>query len=160
MITIGDYFPDFSMKALLPGRLGDVKASSAEDYFTTIDSKTYPGKWRVVFFWPKDFTFVCPTGIAESGRLNSGCGATNNVYYRSKHARRNGCEELRKRPAPPSHAGDLHPHRRNKVGVRALVFRHVGGQRLCVLPRRSLTGACKANMSTERITKHYESPRL
>jgi peroxiredoxin (alkyl hydroperoxide reductase subunit C) len=68
VITIGDYFPDFSLKALLPGRLGDIKASSSDDYFTTIDSKTYPGKWRVVFFWPKDFTFVCPTEIAEFGR--------------------------------------------------------------------------------------------
>jgi peroxiredoxin (alkyl hydroperoxide reductase subunit C) len=71
VISLGDYFPDFSMKALLPGRLGDIKASSSEDYFTTVDSKTYPGKWRVVFFWPKDFTFVCPTEIAEFGRLNS-----------------------------------------------------------------------------------------
>ena len=53
-------------------RLGAmVKASTSEDYFTTIDSKTYPGKWRVVFFWPKDFTFVCPTGVVDSGRLNS-----------------------------------------------------------------------------------------
>jgi alkyl hydroperoxide reductase subunit AhpC len=71
VITIGDYFPDFSLKALLPGRLGDIKASSSDDYFTAINSKTYPGKWRVVFFWPKDFTFVCPTEIAEFGRLNA-----------------------------------------------------------------------------------------
>jgi peroxiredoxin (alkyl hydroperoxide reductase subunit C) len=71
VISIGDYFPDFSMKALLPGRLGDIKTSTSDDYFTTIDSKTYPGKWRVVFVWPKDFTFVCPTEIAEFGRLNS-----------------------------------------------------------------------------------------
>jgi peroxiredoxin (alkyl hydroperoxide reductase subunit C) len=71
VITIGDYFPDFSMKALVLGRLGDIKASTSDDYFTTIDSKTYPGKWRVVFFWPKDFTFVCPTEIAEFGPLNS-----------------------------------------------------------------------------------------
>lgn len=71
MLTIGDTFPEFSLTALVPGRLGDVKASSPEDYFTTIDSKTYAGKWRVVFFWPKDFTFVCPTEIAEFGRLNS-----------------------------------------------------------------------------------------
>ncbi|HET9059630.1 MAG TPA: peroxiredoxin [Acidimicrobiales bacterium] len=71
MLTIGDTFPDYSLTALVPGRLGDVKASTPEDYFTTIDSKTYAGKWRVVFFWPKDFTFVCPTEIAEFGRLNT-----------------------------------------------------------------------------------------
>ena len=70
MLTVGDTFPQYSLTALVPGRLGDVKASTPEDYFTTVDSGTYEGKWRVVFFWPKDFTFVCPTEIAEFGRLN------------------------------------------------------------------------------------------
>ncbi|MGH8207312.1 MAG: redoxin domain-containing protein, partial [Steroidobacteraceae bacterium] len=28
------------------------------------------GKWQVIFFWPQDFTFVCPTEIAAFGRLN------------------------------------------------------------------------------------------
>ena len=32
--------------------------------------KTDAGKWQVVFFWPKDFTFVCPTEIAAFGKLN------------------------------------------------------------------------------------------
>ena len=36
-----------------------------------ISNESYPGKWLVVFFWPKDFTFVCPTEIAEFGKLNS-----------------------------------------------------------------------------------------
>ncbi len=71
MLTVGDTFPQYSLTALVPGRLGDVKASAPDDYFTTIDSATYAGKWRVVFFWPKDFTFVCPTEIAEFGRLNN-----------------------------------------------------------------------------------------
>jgi peroxiredoxin (alkyl hydroperoxide reductase subunit C) len=29
------------------------------------------GKWQVVFFWPMDFTFVCPTEIADFGRKNA-----------------------------------------------------------------------------------------
>jgi len=33
--------------------------------FALIDSKKMTGKWAVVFFWPLDFTFVCPTEIAE-----------------------------------------------------------------------------------------------
>jgi len=70
MLTVGEKFPEFSMTALIPGRLGDVKATVSEDYFTTIGSGSYAGKWKVVFFWPKDFTFVCPTEIAEFGRLN------------------------------------------------------------------------------------------
>jgi peroxiredoxin (alkyl hydroperoxide reductase subunit C) len=71
VLSIGDNFPAFSLTALVPGRLGDVKASTPEDYFTTVNAKSYPGKWLVVFFWPKDFTFVCPTEIAEFGRLNA-----------------------------------------------------------------------------------------
>jgi len=70
MLTIGDRLPDFSLTALIPGRLGDVHASKPDDYFTTVTSGSYPGKWLVLFFWPKDFTFVCPTEIAEFGRLN------------------------------------------------------------------------------------------
>jgi peroxiredoxin (alkyl hydroperoxide reductase subunit C) len=70
MLSIGDRFPEYSLTALVPGRLGNVKASTPEDYFTTVDSGSHPGKWKVVFFWPKDFTFVCPTEIAEFGRLN------------------------------------------------------------------------------------------
>jgi peroxiredoxin (alkyl hydroperoxide reductase subunit C) len=38
--------------------------------FKTITDQDYSGKWKVVFFWPKDFTFVCPTEIAEFGRKN------------------------------------------------------------------------------------------
>ena len=28
----------------------------------------HAGKWQVLFFWPMDFTFVCPTEIAEFGK--------------------------------------------------------------------------------------------
>lgn len=70
MLTIGDRFPDYELTALVPGDLSAVDAQSPDDYFTTVTQDTYEGKWRVVFFWPKDFTFVCPTEIAEFGRLN------------------------------------------------------------------------------------------
>ncbi len=62
MLTIGDQFPSYSLTACV--------SLDADNAFQTIDEKTYEGKWRVVFFWPKDFTFVCPTEIAEFGRLN------------------------------------------------------------------------------------------
>src|SRR5208283_3492574 len=71
MLGIGDRFPEYSLTALVPGDLRAVEASSPDDFFTTVDSSTYEGKWRVVFFWPKAFTFVCPTEIAEFGRLNN-----------------------------------------------------------------------------------------
>lgn len=63
MLKIGDQFPAFSLTGVV--------SANAADAFTQIDSGTYQDKWKVVFFWPKDFTFVCPTEIAEFGRLNS-----------------------------------------------------------------------------------------
>lgn len=70
LLTIGDQFPSYRLTALVPGDLSKVDAKAPEDYFTTISSDDHPGKWRVVFFWPKDFTFVCPTEIAAFGKLN------------------------------------------------------------------------------------------
>jgi peroxiredoxin (alkyl hydroperoxide reductase subunit C) len=61
MLNIGDPFPQFSIKGVVSASLADA--------FEDIHATTYAGKWKVVFFWPKDFTFVCPTEIAEFGRL-------------------------------------------------------------------------------------------
>jgi len=50
-----------------------VKATVSTDMktaFQTITDKDYPGKWKLYFFWPKDFTFVCPTEIAAFGKKN------------------------------------------------------------------------------------------
>ena len=60
MLTITDKFPKFSADAVVSLEKG------AE--FAPITSEDYPGKWKVVFFWPKDFTFVCPTEIAAFGK--------------------------------------------------------------------------------------------
>jgi peroxiredoxin (alkyl hydroperoxide reductase subunit C) len=62
MLAIGDKFPDFSMKATVSN---DINSA-----FVDVSNKSYKDKWLVVFFWPKDFTFVCPTEIAEFGKLN------------------------------------------------------------------------------------------
>ena len=61
MLGIGAKFPQFNLKAAISN---DVKTA-----FTDITDKSYKGKWLVVFFWPKDFTFVCPTEIAEFGKM-------------------------------------------------------------------------------------------
>ena len=63
MRTVGENFPEFRLQAVVglqPGR---------EFQEITLDSHT--GRWKVVFFWPMDFTFVCPTEIAEFGRRES-----------------------------------------------------------------------------------------
>jgi peroxiredoxin (alkyl hydroperoxide reductase subunit C) len=70
LLTIGDQFPSYRLTALIPGDLSKVDAKGPEDFFTTVTSDDHPGKWRIVFFWPKDFTFVCPTEIAAFGKLN------------------------------------------------------------------------------------------
>ncbi|WP_016699993.1 peroxiredoxin [Actinoalloteichus spitiensis] len=62
MLTVGQQFPEYALTACV--------SLDADKAFETIDEKSYQGKWRVVFFWPKDFTFVCPTEIATFGRLN------------------------------------------------------------------------------------------
>jgi len=70
LLTIGDHFPAYNLTALIGGDLSKVQAGKPDDYFTKITSDDYAGKWRVIFFWPKDFTFVCPTEIAAFGKLN------------------------------------------------------------------------------------------
>ncbi|HYC05291.1 MAG TPA: peroxiredoxin [Azospirillaceae bacterium] len=62
MLTIGDKFPTFDLKAVV--------STDAKTAFTQIGNETYKGKWLVVFSWPKDFTFVCPTEIAAFGKAN------------------------------------------------------------------------------------------
>ena len=62
MLTIGDHFPAFKLKATVTS---DLKTA-----FTEIDNRTYAGKWLCVFFYPKDFTFVCPTEIVGFAQIN------------------------------------------------------------------------------------------
>lgn len=66
MLTIGDQFPAFNLKAVKAGKYPE----SPNDAFIKISNETNKGKWQVIFFYPKDFTFVCPTEIAAFGRLN------------------------------------------------------------------------------------------
>ncbi len=61
MLTVGDRFPAFSLLAVV--------ADEPEKAFARIRHDSHPGRWLVVFFWPKDFTFVCPTEIEAFGRL-------------------------------------------------------------------------------------------
>ena len=48
---VGHPAPDFKVKAYQKGKFVDVKLSALK------------GKWVVMFFYPLDFTFVCPTEI-------------------------------------------------------------------------------------------------
>jgi len=61
MLGVGQKFPCFQLKGVV--------SSCIDSAFKDISSAACGGKWMVVFFWPKDFTFVCPTEITEFGEL-------------------------------------------------------------------------------------------
>ena len=57
LANINETFPEFSAPAV-------VSLTEGEE-FKTLTHADLKGKWSVVFFWPLDFTFVCPTELAE-----------------------------------------------------------------------------------------------
>ena len=73
MLTVGDKFPAFNLKAVV--------STDPKTAFTDVTEASDAGKWKVVFFWPKDFTFVCPTEIAAFGRLNEEFNDRDAVIY-------------------------------------------------------------------------------
>ena len=62
MLTVGDRFPAYDLTSVV--------STDPDTAFARETSTSRPGQWRVVFFWPKDFTFVCPTEIAAFGKRN------------------------------------------------------------------------------------------
>lgn len=67
MLGIGDKLPEFSVTGVKPG-FNQIE-EKGESAFEALSRDSFPGKWKVIYFYPKDFTFVCPTEIAEFGRL-------------------------------------------------------------------------------------------
>lgn len=57
LISIGEKFPEFKLPAVVSLEKGKE--------FKDVSSADMKNKWSVIFFWPLDFTFVCPTEIAE-----------------------------------------------------------------------------------------------
>ena len=67
MKTIGDRIEAFSVTGVKPGfNHHEEKGVSA---FETITEASFPGKWKIIYFWPKDLAFVCPTEITGFARL-------------------------------------------------------------------------------------------
>jgi peroxiredoxin (alkyl hydroperoxide reductase subunit C) len=63
MKTVGDKLEQFSVTGVNPGK----------DDFFTIDEDTFnidwKDKWKIIVYYPKDFTFVCPTEIVAYDKL-------------------------------------------------------------------------------------------
>ncbi len=73
MLTVGDRIPQFDLQAVV--------STDQDKAFSRITDQSDAGKWRVVFFWPKDFTFVCPTEIAAFGAMNREFNDRDAVIY-------------------------------------------------------------------------------
>jgi peroxiredoxin (alkyl hydroperoxide reductase subunit C) len=91
MLTVGDKFPSFNLKASVGVEEGK--------QFKSISSSDLDGKWLVFYAYPKDFTFICPTEIVEFSKHDADFrdrdavvlgGSTDNEYshlaWRVSHA--------------------------------------------------------------------------
>jgi len=99
MTGVGQRFPQFALTGVVSG--------TPEKAFQPVSSDSFAGKWQVLFFWPKDFTFVCPTEIAAFGKLDKEFRARDaqllGVSIDSEYvhlAWRRDKEELRNLPFP------------------------------------------------------------
>lgn len=63
MLTIGKKFPEFELTAVI--------SNNKDDAFQEMNHQNFEGQWKIYFFWPKDFTFVCPTEITGFGKLHN-----------------------------------------------------------------------------------------
>jgi peroxiredoxin (alkyl hydroperoxide reductase subunit C) len=97
MLGIGDKLPEFSVVGVKPGFMKHEE--NGVSAFEEITQDSFSGKWKVIYFYPKDFTFVCPTEIVEFAKLESefsdrDCvvlgGSTDNEFcklaWRREHA--------------------------------------------------------------------------
>ena len=93
MKTVGDKLEPFVVTGVNPG----------SDQFFDITEKSFEGKWKVIVYYPKDFTFVCPTEIVAYDKLFQDfadrdavllTGSTDNEFC--KLAWQNAHEDLKK----------------------------------------------------------------
>jgi len=63
MKTVGDKLEKFAVTGVKPGQ--------PEDAFFEITDESFASKWKVIVYYPKDFTFVCPTEIVAYDKLTS-----------------------------------------------------------------------------------------
>jgi len=66
MLQVGSKAPDFTLEAVLQ-----------DGSFQQVNLADYRGKWVVLFFYPLDFTFVCPTEITSFSKRLADFNALN-----------------------------------------------------------------------------------
>lgn len=57
MVVVGKEAPDFTLPGIYRGHITDYSL------------KSYRGKWLVLFFYPADFTFICPTEVVGFSKV-------------------------------------------------------------------------------------------
>lgn len=67
MKTVGDKLEAFKVIGVKPGF--NNHEENGVSAFEDITESSFPGKWKVIYFYPKDFTFVCPTEIVGFNNL-------------------------------------------------------------------------------------------
>ncbi len=89
MKTIGDKLDAFRVTGVKPGF--NHPEENGVSAFEDITESSFPGKWKVIYFYPKDFTVVCPTEIAGFNQLADAFedrdailmgGSTDNEYVK------------------------------------------------------------------------------
>ena len=106
---VGQAAPAFEGPAVVNGQIQTIKLSD------------YKNKWKVLFFYPLDFTFVCPTEITAFSdkvelfqNLNCqviGCSIDSqfsHLAWTQQERRQGGLGEIRYPPARRCHQGDGH----------------------------------------------------
>lgn len=68
MKTVGQKLEPFKVTGVKPGF--NRHEENGQSAFETITETSFPGKWKILYFYPKDFTFVCPTEIVAFAKLN------------------------------------------------------------------------------------------
>lgn len=77
MIGIGQKLPEFNLVMVKPGF--NQPSENNESAFAQWTPESFSGKWQVIYFYPKDFTFVCPTEITSFAAINDEFSAANAV---------------------------------------------------------------------------------
>jgi len=116
MLTVGDKLPSFKVRATVSLEKGKE--------FKDVTDKDFAGKWLVLYFYPKDFTFVCPTEIVEFDKAQKDFsdrdavvvgGSTDNEFshlaWRNSHADLKGISHtlIHLSPKLAAELGVMHP---------------------------------------------------
>ena len=77
MKTVGDKLEAFTVTAAKPGFNHDEE--NGQSAFEEITETSFPDKWKVIYFYPKDFAVDCPTEIIEFAKLQKDFGERDAV---------------------------------------------------------------------------------